>query len=506
MIQAGDDQRRFVLPRWRTFKATVKSGELSTAAFEATPNSADDESTVLRELARALYFWRETHSPETAEDLIFASLVSDTSNEDIKAAAEFLLGRDSTLLGTQALSKKILGISKPKQQTEQEAHAWLRRKKRQLITNPRDSILCIEIARIHTILGQENSAEKYVYRALKLSPRNRYVARSAIRFYSHWNMNEIAIKYAERELSSTRDPWLLAANIALHSSADKTISNMRSVIRFAENERSFGFDYSELASALGTALLIEGNHKRARKLFKKSLVNPTENAVAQAEWARRQDRAVVVPDAAVRRPDTFEANAWWRYMNADFEGSLESALKWIDSEPFSAGGYIHGSFLLSGVLRRPSEAIKFAEPGLTANPGEPSILNNMAIAYADTGNLDKAADCIERARSASAFPGTGVSLLATEGLIQFRHGNLDAGFELYGEAIDVAAQKGMRVQIVRAKIHLALEVSRFSLTLAAPLMLNARKELEGLKKGKSLVPPDLEVMLSFCESVGVSKG
>ena len=47
---------------------------------------------------------------------------------------------------------------------------------------------------------------------------------------------------------------------------------------------------SELASSIGTVELLYGSNKKSRELFKKSLISPNDNTLAQVEWAATKDK------------------------------------------------------------------------------------------------------------------------------------------------------------------------------------------------------------------------
>ena len=60
-------------------------------------------------------------------------------------------------------------------------------------------------------------------------------------------------------------------------------------------------DVSELISELATLDLQSGRDKRSRQLFVRALVDPTENSLAQAEWALQKDPRVIAAEVCARR-------------------------------------------------------------------------------------------------------------------------------------------------------------------------------------------------------------
>ena len=75
--------------------------------------------------------------------------------------------------------------------------------------------------------------------------------------------------------------------------------------------------------------------KKAKKLFAKSLINPNDNTVAQAEWAARR-LGLVVTEQALKVPLSFEANSTHSYRSLEIENSIQQAMQWLDDEPFSS--------------------------------------------------------------------------------------------------------------------------------------------------------------------------
>jgi hypothetical protein len=84
----------------------------------------------------------------------------------------------------------------------------------------------------------------------------------------------------------------MAAQMAAEDVARKPPSFWRETRRLLGADRFSDFELAELAAAPGTLQLEAGSHKIARKLFRRSLTAPTENAVAQAHWASRRDPAI----------------------------------------------------------------------------------------------------------------------------------------------------------------------------------------------------------------------
>ena len=98
---------------------------------------------------------------------------------------------------------------------------------RRLRVAPRDALSVLEIARLQSLIGQIHSAERYVERAVKLAPNDRYVLRSAARFWAHRSKSDT--EYATRALEviwasdAVRfDPWVQAAEVSVANICGRT--------------------------------------------------------------------------------------------------------------------------------------------------------------------------------------------------------------------------------------------------------------------------------------------
>jgi predicted Zn-dependent protease len=148
---------------------------------------------------------------------------------------------------------------------------------------------------------------------------------------------------------------------------------------------------TELAGAVGTAELIGGNRKKARKMFNQSMVDPTANALAQAEWASPSFSGDLVPPSrfgTVR--DAFEASAFHYYREGKFEAVPALCEGWANEEPYSIRPYEFGS-ASAGLIAKYEKAVELARRGLAIRPGSPLLVNSAAFALASMGEISEAA-------------------------------------------------------------------------------------------------------------------
>ena len=180
---------------------------------------------------------------------------------------------------------------------------------------------------------------------------------------------------------------------------------------------------------MGTVELIHGAAKRARAQFRRSLALPTENSLAQAQWANEKDRKIVIPESAWSTPESHEANAFLMRRSGEWPKALLACAKWLADEPFS----VRPAFLGSFIGFRPEHnliAEKFASAGLTADPNSAGLLNNRAVVRAYLGQIEEAMSDI-RGATRSDKGRNNAALLATLGLVAFRSGRPEIGRCLY---------------------------------------------------------------------------
>lgn len=494
-----DDKDRRVIPRWRQSSVTATTGELSRPRTPAP--FSDEELASFDEKQRA---WRGERDIGSAAELVAVAFVLGREREAIEAAHFLANPESSATPDVRRIARRVLarvGVAEVLPDSEAEDPADLRQvirsAKRRLRDEPRNAIQWVDLSRVYAILGQSRSAAHAMNIAVKQTEANRFVLRSAARLLVHLNDAEQAHDILRRREATRHDPWLMSAEIAVASTAQRTSSNLKRAQQTLSSGRFGAFDKTELASALATVELANGNQRAARKLLRQSLERPTENSVAQAAWVARRMPSFQVATELLSTPRTFEARAWQGFKAADWEASVNEARAWLLDEPFSSRPAQFGSFVASVGLEDFDAAIHFAEEGLRANPNDMPLLNNLAFALAEQGNLPRAIATLSAAKSVSAGDDEDIFLTATEGLIQYRMGNGDAGYALYQSAIERATAKGMRRAKAFALAHLLREEIRFHKADVPQPLITA---VEDLIKSSD---PDLRAFLSRIEPIKV---
>jgi Flp pilus assembly protein TadD len=262
--------------------------------------------------------------------------------------------------------------------------------------HPRNAIAWVDLALAFTILGFTTRANRAISVALTLNPSNRFVLRSAAHLYIHEGLPDRAHHILLTAESTRSDPWLMAAELAVASAGNFTPKLNKEALTMMQNESFHPFDLAELGGAIATFELENGNHLRARNLFRKALVNPNENVVAQAEWASTQLRSLNIETREFQVPRLFEATAWTTFQKGDWAAAYAAANGWLEDQPFSSRPAALSSFLASVIFEDNGAAEAVLSRSLLANPRDPIILNNLAFAQASLGKVEEAEKTLSR--------------------------------------------------------------------------------------------------------------
>ena len=329
------------------------------------------------------------------------------------------------------------------------------------------------------MLGQRDQSIRAMERALALVRENRFVLRSAARLFVHVDEPDRAHQLVVHADSTRGDPWLLAAEIAV-----ATVAGRRPLFVRQGRQVLGGQDYpalhtTELASAIATVEMTAGDVKTARRPFKDSLVDPTDNSLAQAGWAATKMAGVEVAPELMRKPRSFEARALRESREGQWRSAIRQCEDWLLDEPFSSRPAVLGSYLASVAEQDYRLSGQLAERGLRANLGDPLLLNNLAVALANEGRVDEAIKIFNEIGSIADE--TRPTFLATEGLLNFRSGRVDSGRRLYLDAIAQARRKGDRRTEALATLHLAREELLAGTEKAVESLAAAAKACEGIE-------------------------
>lgn len=466
------DSRRRVIPRWRDFRTTLDTGELRSISSGKTSRALNIDESFINEKIQA---WQNDKNIRSASDLLGAAFVAGKEGlaHEVAEYIAGLKGKATIPVGILRVVKAVLreqhpslddddSISISTTQISDSARLRVRSAKAYLREYPRNVFLWVDLARAYTILGQPIQATRAMDTALKIAGENRFVARSAARLFIHNDDPERAHRVFRDIDGLSSDPWLLATEIssaALSGHTSKRISKARSLIKSGLFKP---FDTTELTSELGTIALAHGSITESRRWFKQSLILPTENTVAQAQWAHRRISGVPIAQELLLLPRSFEAGTRKDAQDSNWKSALANCENWLLDEPFSTHPAIVGSFLSIVALEDNVHAEDFARAGLKSNPDSLLLLNNLAVALASQNKYKEAREWFEKIPKDHPDKGLSSTLLATEGLILFREKQIEAARKKYEDAIAIAeSNKFHRIHLL-ASTFLAREEESLS--------------------------------------------
>ena len=451
-----DDSRRQIIPRWRDFATTAALGEL--AFPQRDPRSiVSPVDFFAKKLAR----WRRDRSKGVAADLVASAFVMGRQAE-VNEAAIFLLESSEEGSVNRDLANQVVGNHELGLVMDSVAHdskPRVRAIRHQLSDEPRDAVLWTDLSREYTILGHLSQAKRAIENALRLAPSNRFVLRAAARLFIHLDDPDRAYNLLKTTEGSKTDPWLLAAEIAAASVAGRSSRLAKRGVAIARSQTLFPRQITELASAVATLEMENGARKSARRLFQTSLLDPTDNSLAQASFHQQHVGEIEVGDEALAIPRSYEARAWRGYQAKNWSGVVAACRNWMLDEPFSVQPAILGSFTTLVMIGAPKEAERFLETALRVNNSNARLHNNYAVALAEQNHLLAAQKALDKALCLEQDPSVrAVFLKATGGLIAFRKGQIEKGRIFYGEAIEAARrQSSNRSGAALARVYMLRE-------------------------------------------------
>jgi len=277
--------------------------------------------------------------------------------------------------------------------------------------------------------------------ALTLASNDRFVLRAATRLFLHLKDPERAYYILNASDAVPYDPALLGPEIAISALLKRGSRLIRRGLRVLEDRNHSESLLAELAAVVATEEVNNGSGRRGRQLFKRSLANPNENIVAQVRWAASKgDTSLFNPDY-LKVDRSYEARAWTLFHSGDWTRALTQAKAWLGDQGFSRRPASLGSFIAAVALEDHLEAEKILRRGLTSNPNDALLMNNLAYSLACMGKIPEAEQTLGR-MSFKSDDSEALSLAiiktATAGLIEYRKGNLVAGRTQYLKALETA--------------------------------------------------------------------
>lgn len=438
---------RRVVPNWRYYDNTLAAGELNNWRL----HEAVADTYSIEDYAE---LWRSHRSLYRAGDLLSAAITNGSEDDkDVREAAQFILDESQT--PTQSLVQSALyvlgeerGISSQSKAeinrlrectAVNDIHLFIHGIRHRLHSMPYNPFLYVDLARAYLLLGQTAKAENAMQQALHFGADNRFVARSAARFYLHQQDIDRAYEIIRAKGAVSTDPWLMAAEISINMLRGKSSNYIKKGREIIESGHCSPFGFTELASSIGTLELYNGSNRKSNKLFKKALISPNDNSLAQIQWVNSFDALSF--DISKPVVNDFEVRTMDAWSQGKYNDAVHEAVSWICDMPFAHKPINIGYMLCANFTHDFALAAAILDVGLRSDDNNPQLLNNKAYCAARDNQIKEAKEALEKLKNVLRNDDTlslRVCSPATEGLILYREGNHVEGSMKYEEAITIA--------------------------------------------------------------------
>ncbi|WP_297337352.1 hypothetical protein [Algoriphagus sp.] len=449
-------KERRVIPNWRDFKRTLQLGELSQSNKSAEP--------IILNIDRSIEDWKQGKNIGTAADLINSAFVSGIQSSEVKQAIEFIKSDQQKASSSLLDLIKLIELDSPTPpvisnnslleidvDTVNEFQSFINNKSFHKVINKtknrtknelRNPIIWVELARLYTMRGHEHKAENAILTALHIAPNNRFVLRSATRFFIHKEKFDKALFYLRKAEGLKDDPWLISAHIATSSIMGRFSPLIKEGKRLLDSNNFSDYELTELSSSLGTLEFKDGSFKKAKGFFEKSMKMPNDNSLAQLEWVSKDEqRFQINPFQFDKVINPFEARALELYERGNWKDAFYNSIKWFLDMPFSKRPALLGSYIAGSLLNDKKAAIILCQVGLQANPYDPTLLNNLVYNLATSDNQQMLDAYVPQMMEIdiNGLPNESkVTFQATLGLVSLKRGDTELGMKMYKVAIQNA--------------------------------------------------------------------
>lgn len=450
MIDDNNKAKSMVLPKWLEYHRVIHTKELTIPRTEPFQVNSFTKNQVKKQLQD----FAADPSVFKAADLMGAAIIINDL-ETATEMAKYVLKHSGVEVPTLELAEKVLNAEMESNinSTLLPINNRIAHLKKEVIKHPHNGISWMELARCYTIKGQKEKARKAVIIALTLSPRNRYVVRSGVRYFTHIDDFDAAYHHLKRALDQVTDPWIKALEVSISLRINIKLGRSKKLLP-SNLPLDRIFHFSELFESVGMLELESGNVKNAKKNFKVAWQNPSESVIRHGEWVLRNRLPTLQPNNVLNYENSREAMAWNNFSNLKLEEALENVVEWELEEPYSASPYVLGCHI-ADCLEELDTAVDFALRGLSANPNHFMLTNNLCYTLTKQNELDKAK---ERLMSLSSNLTENEMLFynATSGLYEFKKGNVEIGRKLYNRSFKRCKEIGDQRLLSRAVLNLAL--------------------------------------------------
>lgn len=440
-------KNRLIIPKWRGFSITKKLGELESTGNREIHSFENDLKLKKDE-------WNKKHDFVSAMELLIYKGVEDIS---VKEAEDYIINSNYNSMLINNPNEKIEDILENK-----EIYIKISKIRKYLVKYPRDAIMWVDLSLYYTVINQKNKAIKAMKIALQIDCYNRFIIRSAVRLFLHYNEFDYAYYILKNNKLVLYDPWVNATYIAVSQMMNKNIKNIKNSKYLIESNNFSTYSLTELTCSLGNLELINGKEKNAKKLFKRAIISPNDNVAAQLQWISK-NLTYIQGIEKIKNKNikcNFEFSTIERCYNEDFEGAINEVEKWQSDDLISTNPNMVAATLYSSVFGNFEKSEEKIQAGIRKENDNIKLKIQSAYNNINMENFDKAEQILNMIEKEDNKTEDKIFLLADRGMLMYRKGDNKNGEKYYREAIKLAGKEQMMSLKASAVFHLAKEKYR----------------------------------------------
>ena len=475
-----EEKNRQIIPRWLPFRETCKLIPPQAIDTSWMSRSVSPEALAIKRLE-----WNAHHHLIYAIDLVCsANLVGETNDSAVREAAAFILQESETTPTVRGVASLLLKRDAEPYSIDTVAVPEIRQRihlLRKAAAGSRDPFLFLDLAFYYTLLAQNLKAVRCVGIALALGDDNPIVLRAAARFHLHADRSpEKALSLLRKASVTPYHPLLLASEISI-SEAFELKSPFRRIGGRLLLADFHPWILAELAGTVGTLELNSQSTRRAKEAFRLAVRCPNENTLAQLQWISNRLSVPVNIEPSCRPEATFEADTIVHFRAEEYGQALDSAVKWMRFQPFTARPAVLASFISSVALEDYDTSIALLREALIASPDSFTLRNNLVFALASKGQTEEAFESMRPVDTGRLSPKDAAVASATLGLIAFRRGETEQGREFYSAASREFGRLGDKHHAIVAEVFWAREEHLARTKQSAEVVARALSKSKNLK-------------------------
>lgn len=460
--------KRLVIPKWRSFSITKKLGELEGTGNRKIDNFEEEFNKKKKE-------WEYRHDFMSAMELLIYNQLDDDA---VKDAMDYIKINN---YNNEIIDIQDIGIKECVRKNH--IHNEISKIKMSLQKYPRNAIKWVDLSLYYTIISQRTKAINAMKIALQLDKYNRFIIRSAVRLFLHYNEFEYAYYILKDNELIRHDPWVNATYIAVSQMMDKSIKNINDSKYLIESNNFSKFSLTELTCSLGNLELINGKEKNAKKLFKEAIIKPNDNVAAQLQWISKN----IMPIQGIEKIQTkdiknnFEYATIEKCYTEDFKGAIEEVERWQKDDLISTNPNMVAASLYSSIFEDYKKSEEKIQEGIKKERNNTKLNIQSAYNNINLKNFEIAEQILNKVEKENTDQENKIFILADRGMLMYRKGCSDEGEKYYREAIKLANKNEMLNLKASAIFHLAKEKYKIKASDASETIREAQSLYKYIK-------------------------